>query len=343
VEHWDKRKTTIILQSVMSIQAFGLAFLTLTGHIQIWHIVALAFFYGTAVAVEVTARQAMLIELVGKESLPNAIALQTTAFNLGRVLGPLTAAWLMSTTGGEASVFFVNGLSFIFVVVGLLFARTRFKVEKDAKEEQSMGGEFKEGIQYIRTNFAVMSVILMSSLLGFFGIPLLQQIPALARDVLMPILSSETLIAARTSELYAAQGAGAVLAALLAASLHSMDKQKMLFAGQVGFLIPIIWLALIRDVNISLVLLFFIGWGTITQLVMMNTMIQIQVPNELRGRVFSIYFWALQGVAPFGSIFVGWIAQSWGVPTSMIIGGVICLIGTGAIRLYYRDLSIKTG
>src|SRR4030095_4627724 len=92
VEHWDKRKAVILLQAIMSLQAFGLAYLAFSNQIQIWQIVALAFFYGSAVAIEVTARQAMLIELAGREALPSAIALQTTAFNIGRVLGPLGAA-----------------------------------------------------------------------------------------------------------------------------------------------------------------------------------------------------------------------------------------------------------
>src|SRR5215216_1232880 len=128
VERWDKRKVVILFQALMSIQAFGLAFLTYTGQIQIWHIVVLAFFYGSAVAVEVTARQAMLIELTGREALPSAIALQTTAFNVGRVLGPLCAAWIIASTGGEAAVFLANGVSFIFVIGGLLLARTRYKL-----------------------------------------------------------------------------------------------------------------------------------------------------------------------------------------------------------------------
>src|SRR5574339_745173 len=105
VERWDKRRTVILFQSIMSLQAFGLAALTLTGHIQIWHIGLLALIFGTASAVEITARQAMLIELAGREALPSAIALQTTAFNVGRVIGPLIAAWLLTTTGTEGSVF----------------------------------------------------------------------------------------------------------------------------------------------------------------------------------------------------------------------------------------------
>ena len=339
VERWDKRKTVILFQAIMSIQAFGLAYLAYTKQIQIWHIVTLAFFYGSAVAVKVTARQAMLIELAGREALPSAIALQTTAFNLGRVLGPLTAAWLISATGSEGSVFLANGLSFIFVIIGLFIARTRFKVEGEATISQGMGSEFKEGLIYIRQNAIVLSAILMSALLGFFGMPLLQQLPALARDVLKTVMDTEPIIAARTSSLYTAQGVGAVLAAILVAYLSSANKSKMLFWGQVAFIFPVITLGMITNLNISLVLLAFIGWGTVTQLVTMNTMIQMEVPNDLRGRVFSIYFWALQGVAPFGSIVVGWLAQTWDVQTAILIGGIACLLGIVFVRLFFRKKS----
>jgi MFS family permease len=186
VERWDKRRTVIIFQSIMSIQALGLAFLAFTNRLEIWHIVALAFLFGSAVSIEVTARQSMLIELAGREALPSAIALQTTAFNTGRVLGPLMAAWLISTTGNEGSVFLANGVSFLFVIAGLFVARTRFSVEKDVSTQGGLRSEFKQGILYIRNHTAVMSVILMAALVGFFGIPLIQQIPAVARDVLRP-------------------------------------------------------------------------------------------------------------------------------------------------------------
>lgn len=335
IERWDKRKVVIILQAVMSIQAFGLAFLAFTGKIEIWHIAMLAFLYGSAVAVEVTARQAMLIELAGKEALPNAIALQTTAFNLGRILGPLGAAWLISMTGTEGSVFLANGISFVFIIVSLFFARTRYKVPSEAKESQGMGSEFKEGLAYISKSSVVLSAILMSSLLGFFGIPLLQQIPAVARDILQTAVDTEAVIAARTSSLYTAQGVGAVIAAFMMTYFSTTDKNKMLLWGQILFIVPIVALGMVTNHMLALGLLAFIGWGTVTQLISMNTMIQIRVPNELRGRVFSVYFWALQGVAPFGSIVVGWIAQTWDVPTAIVTGGLICLAGIALVRLFF--------
>ena len=336
VERWDKRRAVILFQAIMAVQAFGLAYLTYTGKIQLWHIVILAFLYGSAIAVEVTARQAMLIELTGREALPSAIALQTTAFNVGRVLGPLCAAWIISTTGGEAGVFLANGISFVFVIAGLLLARTRYRVEQPLNAQRSLRGEFKEGLSYIRSNVLVLSIILMSALVGFFGIPLIQQVPALARDVLKTLSDTESMVATRTSSLYAAQGAGALVAAFLAAASSYSDKQRILLWGQVAFVLPIIALGLNRDINLALTLLAFIGWGTVTQLVMMNTLIQTQVPDGLRGRVFSVYFWALQGVAPFGSIVIGWIAQRWGVPVAAVVAGTICLLGLLLIRSTLR-------
>ncbi len=343
VERWDKRKTVILFQAIMSLQAFGLTILAFTGHIQIWHIVAMAFLFGSAVAIEVTARQSMLIELAGREALPSAIALQTTAFNIGRVLGPLAAAWLIALTGNEGSVFLANGISFIFVIIGLLIARTRYRIESTENTERNLRDEFSAGLAYIRNNAIVLSVILMAALVGFFGIPLVQQLPALARDVLKTAADTEALIATRTSNLYAAQGVGAVTAALIVAYFNSFNKTKMLLIGQASFILPIIALGFVRHLNSAYVLLAFIGLGTVVQLVTMNTMIQISVPNELRGRVFSIYFWALQGVAPFGSFVIGWMAQTWDVPITIIVGGTICLAGIIALRLTFRNVSKTSG
>jgi MFS family permease len=334
VERWDKRKTVIIFQSIMSVQALGLAALTFTGHIQIWHIGVLALIFGVASAVEITARQAMLIELSGREGLPSAIALQSMVFNIGRVIGPLMAAWLLTSTGTEGSVFLTNGVSYLFVIAGLFVIQARYKIPRETSVEKSLGMEFREGLGYIRRNSLVASIILMSALVGFFGFPLVQQIPALARDVLRTPIDTETMVAARTSQLYAAQGAGALVAALLAAYMSSSrNKGIMVALGQVAFIVPLIALGYVVSLQISLLLLVFMGWGTVTQLVSMNTLIQVSVPNGLRGRVFSVYLWALQGVAPFGSLLIGWLAQNWGVPLAALTGGLISLVSIGALHL----------
>src|SRR5690606_23882148 len=148
VERWDKRKTAITFQAIMAVPPLVLAFLTFTGRVQIWHIAVLALIFGTASAVEITARQAMLIELAGREALPSAIALQTTAFNVGRVIGPLTASWLLTSTGTEGSVFLANGISFVFVIGGLCIAQTRYKTPRERIGNKSLGVEFREGLHY---------------------------------------------------------------------------------------------------------------------------------------------------------------------------------------------------
>jgi MFS family permease len=169
---------------------------------------------------------------------------------------------------------------------------------------------------------------------GFFGFPLVQQIPALARDVLRTASDTEAAVAARTSLLYAAQGGGALVAAILAAYMNASPKKGLMVTlGQVTFTLPLIALGFGPNLNISLILLVLLGWGTVTQLVAMNTLIQIKVPNGLRGRVFSVYLWALQGVAPFGSLLIGWLAQNWGVPFAALAGGLVTLVSIGAIHL----------
>ena len=343
VERWDKRKTVIILQAVMGALAFVLAALTFSRQIQIWHIALIAFVFGTASAVEITARQAMLIELVGREALPSAIALQTTAFNLGRVLGPSLAAPFMAA-GSEGNAFLVNGLSFLFVIVGLLFARTRYQVPREEGGERDLMREFFEGAGYILSNRVVGSIVLMAGLLGMFGMPLLQQLPALARDVLRTLQDTETLVALRTSQVYIAQGVGALGAALLAAYFSSARRKGwILTLGQIAFTVGVVFLSGVTYLPLALTLLAIVGWGSVTQLVSMNTLVQLEVPNGLRGRVFSFYLWALQGVAPLGSLLVGWSAQVWSLPVSMLACGLFLLAAFALIHLFNPGLRAAEG
>jgi hypothetical protein len=125
-----------------------------------------------------------------------------------------------------------------------------------------------------------------------------------------------------------------LIAALLAAYMHaSRNKGVMVMLGQIAYVVPLIALGYVTSLNISLLLMVLMGWGMVTQLVSMNTLIQVSVPNGLRGRIFSVYLWALQGVAPFGSLLIGWIAQNWGVPAAALIGGLVSLISIGSLHL----------
>ncbi len=331
IERTDKRKVVIVMQVIEMVQAFILAFLALTGRLQIWHLISLSFVLGSASAIEITARQAMLIELVGKPTLPNAIALQSTIYNLARVIGPsLTAVVLVLIQNhGEGWAFFANGVSFLFVIVGLMFVRTPYRVVKPEQfpEKLNIPAEFNQGWEYIRGNMVVLLIIILVTLIGFFGFPFTNLIPALARDVLKQVADTEGAVAGRTGALYLAQGVGALIAAVLISAFSTFRRKGMLMTiGQFVFSIALVLLAFTRNLTVTLVLIAINGWATVTQFMMMNTLIQIDVPDLLRGRVYSVYLWAQQGVAPFGSLFIGWLAQAAGVPRAALVGGLVCLV-----------------
>lgn len=326
IERLDKRKTVIVMQSVMMLQAFSLAALAFSGQIRIWHITVLAFVLGSASAIEITARQAMLIELSGRQDLPNAIALQTTAMNLGRVIGPMIAAALLILDNGAGKVFLSNGISYLFVIGGLFLVRTRYPVQHEAGPHHKLLEDFGEGQRYIRQNPVVSQIIIMMAVVGFFGFPLLQQFPAVAKDMLAQVGDTEQIVAARNSALYTFQGIGALTAAFSFA-LFTSFKRKGLWVtfGQYAFVLAIIVLSFMKMTIPAYILLVLVGWGTVTQLSIMNVLIQMQVPNGLRGRVFSTYLWAIQGVAPFGSLLIGWWAQTWGISRTLLACGLIIL------------------
>lgn len=328
VERWDKRKTVIAMQAILMAQAFLLAFLALSGRIQLWHLIVLSLVAGMTSAVEVTARQSMLIELVGKTALPNAIALQSTIFNLARVLGPSLAGLILVLVKnqGEGWAFFANGVSFLFVLVGLLFVRQPYRVTNEEARRDSVVVLFREGWAYVRRSTVVSLIVLLATLVGFFGFPFSQQIPAIARTVLAQIGDTETVVKARTSALYLVQGVGALLASLfLTFSSNLRRKGVVLAVAESIYALALLALILVRALPTALPLMVVFGWAIITQMTMMNTIVQLEVPDHLRGRVFSFYFWALQGVAPFGSLFVGWLAQWQGVPRAAVLCGLLCL------------------
>jgi MFS family permease len=340
VERLDKRKVVIWMQVIEMLQAFGLAALALTGTIRIWHIIALSFVLGSASAIEITARQAMLVELVGKPSLPNAIALQSMIFNTARVVGPsLTAVVLLLVSNqGEGWAFFANGVSFLFVIIGLFFVRTPFKSQRETAdlERFDLVGDMRESWGYIRGNAIVLLIILLAGWMGFFGFPFGQLIPAVARDMLHLAADTEAAVQARTSGLYLAQGVGALITALFVSAFsHIKRKGVLMVIGESIFALSLVAISFTRNIPLTMVLAGIMGLSLVMQNMMMNILIQIDVPDSLRGRVFSVYLWALQGVAPFGSLFIGWLAQTAGIPRAAQVGGLLCLLAVLFIHIKY--------
>jgi len=336
IEHVDKRKAIIFLQFIMMLDTFALAFLALSGIIQIWHIVITSLILGVTTAFEITARQAMLIELVGRESLPNAIALQSTAFNLSRVLGPALAAsaLLLAAKNGEGWIFLINGISFAAIIIGLFFVRAQYKAPI-VPRTRSMLEEFHEGAQYLYKNSSVGLIVIIAATLGIFAFPIIQQLPVVSTNILSQAGDTKSAIDLRNSMLYTAQGVGALVAAFSIAMNNSARWRGLrLISGEAAFILGMIAMPFLHSLWPTIIVITLMGWGSVTQLATMNTLIQLQVPDTLRGRVFSIYLWALQGVAPFGSLLVGWMTQELNLATTALICGLTSLVIIGGIQLF---------
>ena len=345
IEHVDKRKAIIFLQAIMMVDTFVLAFLALSGVIQIWHIVILSLILGVATAFEITARQSMLIELVGRESLPNAIALQSTAFNMSRVLGPalVAPALLFLTKNGEGWIFLFNGISFAAIILSLLFVQPKYTLPVEPRT-RPMLEELREGANYIVKNSAVGLLIVIAAILGIFAFPIIQQLPVVSKDLLKQATDTKAIVDLRNSMIYTAQGVGALIAAFMIAFNNSSRWRGLrLILGEATFILGMIAIPFSRSLWPALIVISLMGWGAVTQLATMNTLIQLQVPNALRGRVFSIYLWALQGVAPFGSLLIGWMTQELSLSTTALICGAICLVVIGAIQLFQPNIRTSEG
>jgi MFS family permease len=336
IEHVDKRKAIIFLQTIMMLDTFALAFLALSETILIWHIVVTSLILGIASAFEITARQSMLIELVGRESLPNAIALQATAFNLARVLGPalIIPIFFLFPKNGEGWVFLLNGISFIAIIISLFFVRALYKTPVEPRT-RSMLAELREGTQYLTNNPSVGLLIIIAATLGVFAFPITQQLPVISKDLLGQIGDTKSIVDMRNSFLYTAQGAGALIAAFSIAMNNSARRRGLrLVLGEAAFILGMISIPIMRSLWVAVTIIAFMGWGSVTQLATMNTLIQTQVPDHLRGRVFSIYLWALQGITPFGSLLIGWMTQEFGLSTTALLCGLISLAVIGGIQVF---------
>lgn len=337
VERWDKRKAVMILQAVMMIETLVLAVLTLTGRIQIWHIIVLSMVLGIATTFEITARQSMLIELVGGDLLPNAIALQSTAFNMSRVLGPALAAplLLILPSNGEGWIFLLNALSFGAILISLFSVRLMHRVEP-TPSNQSIARDFLDGGRYILAHRNIAAIILLAAILGLFGMPVMQQIPVLAKDVLAQVGDTKSIVDARNSALYLALGSGALTAALSIAFNNSAHQRgARLVMGEAAFIVGLLGIAFLNRFWFAVALVALMGWGGVTQFATMNTLLQTQVANDLRGRVYSVYLWSFQGIAPFGSLLIGWMTQNLSLPVTAMVCGVVCLFGLGGIQLFF--------
>jgi MFS family permease len=326
----SRRMLMVITQTSMMILAFILAVLAFTGMVQPWHIIVLAFLLGIANAFDAPARLALAPELVDKEDLTNAIALNATMFNTATILGP-TIGGVIYAAFGPAWCFMINGISFIAVIVALLLMKLP-KTEKPALRRPSALKEIKQGIAYTFTRpviLALMGIVLVTTTFGFSFVPLL---PAWAVDVLGGDVRTNGL-------LYSARGVGALIGALGIASLGRFNyRGKLLSAGTILFPIVLIVFSFVRWLPLSLLTLAGVGAALVLVMNLANSLVQTSTEDDLRGRVTSIYTLTFFGFMPLGALLMGQIAEKTSEPLAVQVGGLVLLVFAGVLWIFFPQL-----
>ena len=320
----DKRRFIILMQLAFMIEAFTVSILIWTNAIAVWQVLVLATTLGIASAFDIPMRQAFVVEMVGKDDLMNAIALNSSLFNAARVIGPAIAGLLIGTVG-IAWCYFVNGLSYIAVIAGLLMMRLPYD-PRPPKTTSAWTG-FREVLAYLRNDRRLRVLMILTAILSVFGFPYIAMMPVFARDVLN---RGATGYGALTSSI----GIGAVIGALgiALASARIRARGRLMLIGGTAFGILLILFSASRVLALSMVLLGLAGCAMIVNNSLTNTLIQTTAPDHLRGRVMGFYSFVFVGMAPFGAFLFGVVAERVGVPTTIATGGVIVTITVAIAR-----------
>lgn len=325
----NKRKLLLATQTTVMCLAFALASLVYFDVVEYWHIVILACMQGIVMAFDAPARQSFFVEMVGKEDLMNAIALNSTIFNAARILGPAVAGILIATVG-VGGCFFLNGVSFLAVIMGLLLMRGDFSPSYTITG--SVIENIKEGVRYMWDDKKIISYISIIATTSIFGMPYLMLMPVFARDYLH--VGPQGL-----GTLMASVGMGALVAALMLATLGDFEKKGFLMlAGGITFTVALTTFSFSGSYPFSLFLLILSGWGMITQTATINTLLQTRVPDNMRGRVMSAFTLTFMGFQPFGSFQAGVLAQQLGAPMAVRIGGIACGLVLLLLLVRRRDV-----
>lgn len=322
VDRANKRRMVIVAQALLLVLALVLGLLVAAGRIAAWQVGLIAALVGLVFAFEVPARQSFMVDLVGKDDLMNAIALNSSAFNATRVVGPAVAGFLISGVG-LATCFLLNAASYVAVLVGL----ARMRLPPFARPEGEAGGweRFREGARFAFGDRRVAALIVMTAVLSVFGFPYVVLMPVFARDVLH--------VGARGFGLLTASiGVGALASALgLAVFGGRMRKGKILLWAGPAFAVTIGAFAAARWFPLAMVALAASGFAMVLENAVTNTLLQTLVPDGLRGRVMGFWTFVFVGLAPIGSLQVGWLAGWVGAPAAVEIGAAVCFVSAVAM------------
>jgi MFS family permease len=331
-DRYNRHRGVIWTQTVSMVLAFLLAGLTLTGAIKVWELITIAFLVGIVNAFDVPIRQAFLVQMVGREDLPNAIALNSSMFNGARVFGPAIAgtaiAWLDArhVKSSEGWLFLMNGLSFL-AVIGALLAMRITKTELKPRTGSPIQN-FLEGFRFAMSDSAIRSALILLSVLSLFGLQYSVFLPVFAKDVLHSGARGFGL-------LLSAAGVGAVAGALQFAARTSYKGLARLVAAMATICgVALIVFSLSHVFWLSAAVLFVVGFAATSQMAATNTTIQNRVPDELRGRLMAVYATMFMGVQPIGSLIAGGVAKRIGAPRTMVIFGAIVLLASLAFTYH---------
>ncbi len=317
-DRYNRRKILIFTQSWAMTLAFILAILTLTGAIQEWHLFVIATLLGLGSAFDIPTRQAFVADMVGREDLLNAIALNSSMFNGARIVGPAIAGLLVAAVG-EGWCFFLNALSYIAVITGFFLMNVKFEIRP---QSGSTFDNIKQGFRFAAKTPPIRALLLLLGLVSLMGMPYSVLMPIFAENIFHG--NADTL-----GYLMGAAGVGALIAALVLASRKEVfGLGRWVNFASAGFGIALIFFAYSHYLWLSLILLVPVGFAMMTQMSSSNTLIQAMVPNELRGRVMSVYSMMFMGMAPFGALLAGSLAKYLGAPNTVALGGVACILGS---------------
>lgn len=329
-----KRRVILATQAVLSLQALTLAALVGTGHVQYWHVGVLALVYGLANVLDMPARQAFIVEMVGKADLVNAVALNSAAFNGARIVGPAVAGLLIARFG-VAPAFLLNGLSFVIVIAALLAVRARGLPRP--RRVATLGAEMLEGVRYATRTPRVAVILSLVCVVSLCVFNFTIFVPLLARSVLR--LGAEGF-----GFLMAAVGAGAVSGALALAGLGGRQSSlRAIFTAGTLACAATLALAMVADFRAAVVLLFVLGFFAIVFIASCNTTLQLTAPDALRGRVMSLHALMFGGVFPIGSFLVGTIAEAFGIRAALAAAGAAGLLGVALVGVRWRTRARPAG
>jgi MFS family permease len=319
VDQFPRRKLILLTQSWFMVLAITLAILTWLEIVQYGHILLLSFLLGIGNALDMPARQAFVVRMVDddKNDMMNAIGLNSTLFNIARIIGPAIGGVIVAALG-EAPTFAINGLSYLAVIFALLVMK--ISPLQTSSNSASPVEKMRDGFQYIFSEKAILGLVFMVAAFSMVGFGVLTLVPVFAKDILKIGVTG-------FGNLLSWQGGGALAGALLLVIFGDyFQKGKTLLLSRLVLGPAIIGLALSRIPWLSAIFMAFLGYSLITQLILTNTLIQTIVPDQLRGRVVSAYTWALGGFYPLGSLFMGSLGDQIGAPTAALLSGIGCLL-----------------